>query len=37
MKTFNEHACMINSYKLLTGKASYDELLDDEANPPAGS
>lgn len=35
MKTFNEHACMINSYKLLTGKASYDELLDDEANPPA--
>ncbi len=35
MNYFDEHTCMINSYKLLTGKASYDELLDDDANPPA--
>ena len=26
---------MIDSYKLLTGKASYEEMLDDENNPPA--
>ena len=35
MNYFDEHTCMINSYKLLTGKASYDELLDDDTNPPA--
>ena len=35
MKYFDEHKCMIDSYKLLTGKASYEEMLDDENNPPA--
>ena len=35
MKYFYEHTCMINSYKLLTGKASYEELLEDDSNPPA--
>lgn len=35
MKYFDEHTCMINSYKLLTGKASYEELLEDDSNPPA--
>tara|TARA_R100001443_G_C3362266_1_gene179273 strand:+ start:5261 stop:5596 length:336 start_codon:yes stop_codon:yes gene_type:complete len=35
MKYFDEHICMINSYKLLTGRATYDELLEDDANPPA--
>lgn len=35
MKYFDEHKCMMNSYKLLTGKASYEQLIEDEANPPA--
>jgi hypothetical protein len=35
MKYFDEHSCMINSYKLLTGKASYEELLDNESSTPA--
>ncbi len=35
MKYFDEHKCMMDSYKLLTGKASYEELLDSEDNPPA--
>ena len=35
MKYFDEHTCMMNSYKLLTGKASYEDLLEDDSNPPA--
>lgn len=35
MKIFDEHICMLNSYKLLTGKATYEDLLEDDANPPA--
>ncbi len=35
MKYFDEHTCMMNSYKLLTGKASYEQLIEDEENPPA--
>ena len=31
MKYFDEHTCMMNSYKLLTGKESYEEML--EVNP----
>ena len=30
MKYFDEHTCMMNSYKLLTGKASYEELLEEQ-------
>ena len=35
MKYFDEHTCMMNSYKLLTGKASYEDLLEDDSTPPA--
>ena len=35
MKKFDEYKCMVNSYKLLTGKVSYEELLEDESTTPA--
>ena len=33
MKYFNEHKCMMNSYKLLTGKETYDEMLEKDNQP----
>jgi len=33
MQYFDEHKCMMNSYKLLTGKESYDEMLEKEKQP----
>ena len=35
MKKFDEYKCMVNSYKLLTGKVSYEELLEDESTMPS--
>ncbi len=28
MKSFNQHKCMMNSYKILTGKETYRQMLD---------
>ena len=33
MKYFDEHKCMMNSYKLLTGKITYDKMLEKEKQP----
>lgn len=33
MRYFDEHLCMMNSYRLLTGKETYEEIIDQDDSP----
>ena len=33
MRYFDEHTCMLNSYHLLTGKKTYEQMLEKEETP----